>query len=71
MLDHIQADVDWANETLSNPLRPYDVLGNKPNAKGWGIKKAHLSMSFLSVVRLTYTSRHYITNLTDALIKVK
>jgi len=22
------------NESLSNPLRPYDVLGNKPNAKG-------------------------------------
>ena len=42
-------DVDWANETLSNPLRPYDVLGNKPNAKGWGIKKAHLSMSFNAI----------------------
>ena len=63
-------DVDWANETLSNPLRPYDVLGNKPNAKGWGNKKAHLSMNFLSVVRLTYTSHHYTMNLAFALYKV-
>ena len=42
-------DVDWANETLSNPLRPYDVLSNKLNAKGWGNKKAHLSMSFNAI----------------------
>ena len=36
-----------------------------------GIKKAHLSMSFLSVVRLTYTSHHYTMNLTLPLYKVK
>ena len=35
-----------AMKPMSNPLRPYDVLGNKPNAKGWGNKKAHRLMSF-------------------------
>ena len=36
-----------------------------------GNKKAHHLASFLSLVRLTYTSHHYTMNLTDALIKVK
>lgn len=64
-------------------VNPSEHLSNHPSlhASLWlpqqgkclfkGTKKAHLSMSLQSLVWLTYTSRHYITNLTGAFRKVK